>query len=83
MLAIAMAIAQELAVARARIDTLERLLEHKKILTRAEIATYEPTAAEAAERARWTEEYITRVLKVLNEEAEQTGAAPDAAPSSP
>ena len=39
-LVVSMAIAQELAVARARIDTLERLLERKGVLTRAEIEAF-------------------------------------------
>lgn len=70
-LAISMAIAQELAVARTRIDTLERLLERKGIATRAEIDAFVPTAAETAERGLWTQAYITRVLRVLEQEVER------------
>jgi len=70
-LAISMAIAQELAVARTRIDTLERLLERKGVATRAEIEAFVPTAAETAERGLWTQEYITRVLRVLEQEVER------------
>jgi hypothetical protein len=77
-MAIAMAIAQELAVARARIDTLERILERKGIMTRAEIETFEPSPAEAAERGLWTQEYIARVLRIVQQEAEQMAAAPNA-----
>ncbi len=67
-LSITMAIAQELAVARARIDTLERLLERKGVITRAEREGFEPSAAEAAERASSNRDYIDRILEVLKQE---------------
>jgi hypothetical protein len=73
-MAIAMAIAQELAVARARIDTLERLLERKGVMTREEIETFEPTPNEATERGLWAQEYIARVLRIVQQEAEQIKA---------
>ncbi len=78
MLAIAMAIAQELAAARARIDALERLLERKGVMQRAELEGFEPTPAETAERERWTQEYISRVLRVLEEEAARAPIGPEA-----
>lgn len=71
-LAVSMAIAQELAVARARIDTLERLLERKGVLARPELETYEPDAAEAAQRGQWNREYVARVLRVLQPEQKST-----------
>lgn len=74
-LVVSMTIAQELAVARARIDTLERLLERKGLLTRTEIETFAPTAADAAERSEWTQEYIVRVLRILQEESDQPEAS--------
>jgi hypothetical protein len=77
-LAIAMAVAQELAVARARVDTLERLLERKGLMSRAEIEAFEPSPGEAAERGLWTQEYIARVLRIVQQEAEQIAAGPDA-----
>lgn len=70
-LTISMTIAQELAVARMRIDTLERLLERKGIVARAEIETFEPTPADATERGQWAQEYIARVLRILQQEADQ------------
>jgi len=70
-LTVTMTLAQELAVARARVDTLERLLERKGILTRAEVEAFEPTAAEAAESRQSAQEYIARVLGVLARELEQ------------
>ncbi len=76
-LTISMTIAQELAVARVRIDTLERLLERKGIITRTEIETFEPTPADATERGQWAQEYIARVLRILQQEADQIRAASD------
>ncbi|HEX8756111.1 MAG TPA: hypothetical protein VF745_07220 [Steroidobacteraceae bacterium] len=67
-LAVSMAVAQELAVARARIDTLERLLERKGVLARSELEAFEPDAADTAERGQWNREYVARVLRVLQPE---------------
>ncbi len=77
-LAIAMAIAQELAVARTRIDTLERLLERKGLLDGTAIEQFTPTPEEAAERGLWTQEYIARILRIVQQEAEQAAAGPGA-----
>lgn len=78
---VALRIAQELAVARARIDTLERLLERKGLISRAEIEGFAPTEAELAERSAWNQEYIARVLRVLEQEAASMADRPrDAAP---
>jgi hypothetical protein len=76
-LTISMTIAQELAVARVRIDTLERLLERKGIVARAEIETFEPTPADATQRGQWAQEYIARVLRILRQEAEQIWTGSD------
>ena len=77
-LAIALAIAQELAVARARIDTLERLLERKGLIDRADIEQFAPTPEEAAERGLWTQEYIARILRIVQQEAEAAAMPPGA-----
>jgi hypothetical protein len=69
-LAITMAVAQELAVARERIDTLERLLERGGHLNRADIDAFEPTKTEAVERGLWMQEYLTRVLRIVQQEGE-------------
>jgi len=74
-LAITMAAVQELAVARERIDTLERLLESKGILTRGDIESFAPNADEAAERGLWTQEYLARVLRIVQQEGESIAAA--------
>ena len=73
-LAITLSVSQELAVSRQRVDTLERLLEEKGVLTREEIDSYAPDKKAAEERGLWTQEYLARVLRILQQrgEAEQT-----------
>lgn len=69
---ITMAIGMELAVARERMDSLERLLEEKSILTRAEIDAYVPPTKEIAdERQQAHSEYISRILRIIQQEMEQ------------
>ena len=69
-LAITMAVAQELAVARQRIDPLERLLAAKGVLAAGEIDAFAPDAAASAERAMWNQEYIARILRIVQQENE-------------
>jgi len=78
-LAITMAVSQELAVARARIDTLERVLERHGLLTRAEIETFEPTPLESAERGAWMQEYLVRILRIVQQEGEAAAAGSEMA----
>jgi hypothetical protein len=78
-LAITMAVAQELAVTRQRCDTLERLLQAKGVLAEGEIDRFEPDAQAAAERGLWTQEYLARVLRILQQEAEAAMATGDIA----
>lgn len=67
---VTMALAQEVAVMRARMDTTERLLEAKGLLARDEIEAYQPSKAEAAERGAWTQEFIARILRIVQQENE-------------
>lgn len=78
-LAITMAVAQEVAVMRERLDTVERLLEKHGSpgLSRAEIDAYEPNQAAATERAEWSRMYIARVLRIVQQEIEALNASPD------
>jgi hypothetical protein len=69
---ITMAIGMELAVARERVDTLERLLEEKGILSREEISSYTPTSKEIeTQRQQWHSEYISRILRVVQQAQEE------------
>jgi hypothetical protein len=67
---IVLVLAQELSVVHERADTLERLLEASGIVTRAQIETFTPTKAQAQERGAWTQEYLARVFRVLQQERE-------------
>jgi hypothetical protein len=69
-LAITMAIAQEVAVLRERLDTVERLLEQHTSIKRTDIENYEPDPASATERAEWSRMYIARVLRIVQQELE-------------
>lgn len=78
-LAITMSIAQELAVARQRADTLERLLKAKGILAEGEIDAFAPDAAAGAERQMWNQEYIARILRIVQQENEAAALSNDVA----
>jgi predicted nucleic acid-binding Zn-ribbon protein len=76
---ITLAVSQELATARQRVDTLERLLEAKGVLSREEIEAYAPDKKAAEERGLWTQEYIARVLRILQQRNEAAEVADDVA----
>ena len=65
-----MGLAGEVAVARDRLDTIERLLERKGLLTRTDIETYTPTADVTAERGAWRETYLSEILRIVEIELE-------------
>lgn len=69
-LAVTMAIAQELGVVRERLDTIERVLEEKGSLTQMDIETYVPSKPIAEERGAWTQEYLARILRIYQQEIE-------------
>ena len=70
-LAVTMAVAQEVAVLRERLDTIERLLETGNgNFSRADIDAYAPDPAAATERAEWSRMYIARVLRIVQQELE-------------
>ncbi len=76
---ITMAVAGELSVLRQRLDTVERLLEEKGSITRADIENFSPDKTAAAERGLWTEEYVARILRVMQQEREALEAMDDPA----
>jgi len=78
-LAITMAVAQELAVTRQRADTLERLLRAKGIVSEHEIESFQPDARAATERALWTQEYLARILRIVQQENEAAAVKGDVA----
>lgn len=68
LLAMVMALTGEVSVLRERLDTLERLLETKGVLSLCEITAYQPDDMAAKEREQWRADYIARVLRVLQED---------------
>ncbi len=68
-MAITMAVAQELAVMRERLDTVERLLEAKGI-SRDDIEDFQPTPEQAEARGRWTQEYLARIMRIYQQDIE-------------
>ena len=70
LMTIVMALAQEVSVMRERMDTVERLLEKNGAVTRADIDSFTPTKAEAEERGARTQEFIARILRILQQERE-------------
>lgn len=64
-------LAAELSVAYDRIDTLERVLEHKHGLQRSDLESYEPDEAAAAERAARREALVARLLRPFREYRER------------
>lgn len=77
--AITMAVAQELAVSRQRVDTLERLLTARGLLGDGEIDAFAPDPLAATERAMWSQEYIARILRIVQQENEAAIATSDVA----
>ena len=70
-LAMTMAIAGELAVTRERLDTVERILAERGLLSAADIDAWRPDEQAKQERAVMRQEYIARVLMILQNEVEE------------
>ena len=70
LMGILMAVVEELAVTRERLDTVERLLEARGGLERKDIDAFHPDAEVARERGLMHQEYIARVLRVVQQERE-------------
>ena len=71
-LAIVMAMAGEVAVTAERLDTLERMLDHKGLLSLTELAAYQPDDAVVGERMAWHQAFVARVLRVVEQELAAT-----------
>jgi hypothetical protein len=69
-LSIVMAVAGEVAVLRERLDTVERLLDAKGTISRADIEAYTPDRQAGAERGLLTKEYLARILRGLQQDME-------------
>jgi hypothetical protein len=69
-LSILMALVGEVSVLRERLDTVERLLDAKGTISRADIERYEPDAEAGFERGARTREFIARVMRGVQQELE-------------
>lgn len=78
-ISIAMAVAGELAVARERIDTLERVLIQQGLMPADAIEAYVPDAEAQAARNQWGREYIARVLRMLEQDVQAMSGPRDPA----
>ncbi|MFN9590704.1 MAG: hypothetical protein ACK56A_09960, partial [Bacteroidota bacterium] len=67
---ISMAVAAEVAVLHERMDTIERLLEAKGVLSRKEIEEYVPDDQAAEERQTWHARFTARILRIVQQEVE-------------
>jgi pantoate kinase len=67
---IAMSIATEVAVVRERMDTIERLLQSKGLLTQEEIENFIPTDEQAEERQLWHARYAARIMRIVQQEVD-------------
>ncbi len=70
LLSIVMAVAGEVAVNRERLDTIERLLDAKGTISRADIEAYKPDREAGYERGLLHREYIARVLRGVQQDME-------------
>lgn len=70
LLSLTMAVVGEVSVLRERMDTVERLLDHKGSISRADIDAYVPDRAAAEERGLATRAYIARVMRGFQQEVE-------------
>ena|SRR5689334_22946029 len=74
LLSIVVALAQELAVVRERVDTAERLLVQKGILDPQDIEKYQPDRNVDLAREQWRQNYLGRIFRPIKERAEAEAA---------
>jgi hypothetical protein len=63
LLSMVLALTGELAVMRLRLDTVERLLEEKNVLSAEAVERFEPDRAAGQERGEWLREYVSRIMR--------------------
>jgi hypothetical protein len=72
-LSIVMALVGEVSVMRERMDTIERLLDAKGTISRADIESYTPDRAAGQERGMLTKAYIARIMRGVQQDMEALG----------
>ena len=73
-LSIVLALAAEVSVLRERLDTVERLLDVKDSVSRADIEAYTPDTDAAYERGVATKAYVARIMRGVQQEMEAMAA---------
>ena len=68
--AVLMALVAEVSVLRERLDTVERLLEANGSIKRSDIENYKPDLETGKERGIATQSYISRVMRIFQQEVE-------------
>lgn len=71
LLAITMTLAAELSVTRDRLDTVERLLAKRRVLSPRDVDAFEPDPAAEAEREARRQAYLERVLRAVQSDLEE------------
>jgi len=71
LLSIVISMAGELSVTRERLDTVQRLLEEKKVLTTSEIDHYQPSEEVDTIRAQARAQFLDTLLRVVEAEFEE------------
>lgn len=79
---ITLVLIQEVAVLRERLDTVERLLERDGTVSKAAIEAFAPTKSEAEERGALMQEYLARVLRILQQDREALARGEEASSES-
>jgi hypothetical protein len=69
-LSIVMALVGEVSVMRERMDTIERLLDAKGTISRADIEGYVPDRMTGKERGLITKDYIARIMRGVQQDME-------------
>ncbi|MFZ9993431.1 MAG: hypothetical protein ACO3OV_01875 [Steroidobacteraceae bacterium] len=62
---------EELSVTRDRLDTVERLLAKRRVLTLKDIETWKPDDRAATERATRRAAYVDRMMRAIHRELEE------------
>jgi hypothetical protein len=70
LLSIVMALAGEVGVVKERLDTVERLLDAKGSITRADIEAYAPDREAGYQRGLMQREFIARILRGVQQDME-------------
>ena len=79
-LSIVLAVAGEVSVLRERLDTVERLLDAKGAISRADIEAYQPDRDAAYDRGLATKAYIARIMRGVQQDMEAMAGPPEPTP---